>query len=178
MDDHDLAVRAAGGDHAAFEVLVRRNSDAVWRLARSLLRDNLEAEEAVQDTFVKAFRGLKSFRQESSFPTWLHSICYRTCIDRLRSHRAPVVSLDRALQHRSEEPSPDVRLVLEQTIAGLPYDERLSFTMVHVLGYTSDEASEICQVPASTVRSRVARARQRLADLLAEVDPVGEGGEP
>src|SRR5688572_31306981 len=87
-EDGALVARAAAGEEAAFELLVRRHSTALWRLAHMLLGDRFAADEAVQDTFVKAYRALGSFRGESSLATWLGAICRRTCIDRLRLKRA------------------------------------------------------------------------------------------
>lgn len=176
VDDLGLVERALRDDEAAFELLVRRHAEAVWRLASSLLADRHDAEEAVQDTFLKAFRHLDSFRAESSFRTWLHSICHRTCLDRLRSPRAQVVPLEEIRERRDAEGTPELRLALKETLEGLPSDERRAFVLVHVLGYSREEAAEICGVPASTMRSRVLRARQRLAQAMERSEFVeGDG---
>jgi RNA polymerase sigma-70 factor, ECF subfamily len=71
VDDSTLVARAASGDEAAFELLIRRHTDAVWRMAITLLADSQVAEEAVQDTFIKAYRGLSGFRGEAAVRTWL-----------------------------------------------------------------------------------------------------------
>lgn len=173
MEDNSLAARAADGDEAAFELLVRRHTEGVWRLARSILRDDFEAEEAVQDTFLKAHRALASFRGEAAFRTWLLAICHRTCLDRLRLRRAAVVPLALVRERCAEEDMPDIRLALEQILNGLSEDERRAFVLVHVLAFSREEAARICEVPASTMRSRVARARERLAALIE----AGEAAE-
>lgn len=168
MEDHELVSRAAGGDEAAFEGLVRRHTDAVWRFARARLHDDFAAEEAVQDTFLKAYRNLHTFRGESKVTTWLLSICHRTCIDRLRLKRHEVVSLDEVRRERARADQPDLRMAIEEALGRIPDDERVAFWLVAALGYSREEAAKIVGVPASTMRSRVARARERLARALGE----------
>ena len=174
MEDEELVRLAAGGDQLAFEVLVRRHAPAAWRLARTLLSDDFAADEAVQDTFMKASRALTSFRGESSFETWLLSICRRTFIDRLRLKRPEIVSLDEARQLRAYESQAWLRVALSRALAGLEGVEREAFTLVDVLGHTREEAAQIAGVPSSTMRSRVARARTQLADALRD---EGESAE-
>lgn len=161
-----LIERAAAGDDLAFEAMVRRHTDAVWRLARANLRDDFAAEEVVQDTFLKAHRALGSFRGESSARTWLLAICQRTCIDRSRRKRATLVSLDEARRARAREEQPELAVAIVQGMELLSPDERRAFTLVDVLGYSREEAAQIVGVPASTMRSRVAKARLRLMDAL------------
>ena len=170
MDDGSLVTRAAAGDETAFELLVRRHTDTVWRQARWMLPDDSAAEEAVQDTFVKAYRALGAFRGDSTVSTWLHAICHRACLDRLRLKRAEIVSLDQARERRAAAEEVELRVVLEDALRGLPDDERQAFTLVHVLGHSRHEASVIAGVPPSTMRSRVSRARRRLADVVGSLD--------
>jgi RNA polymerase sigma-70 factor, ECF subfamily len=174
MDETVLSSRAAAGDESAFEVLVRRHTDPLWRLARSLLRDDVEAEDAVQETFIKAYASLTSFGGRSSFRTWLHTICFRECMDRLRVQRANVVPLHTIAAPPSTETAPDTRLVVEQALRSMSSKEREAFVLVHVLGYSREEASIICGAPSSTVRSRVSRARLHLAAIIERTDAEEE----
>ena len=174
MDDSTLIASAASGDDLAFELLVRRHTDAVWRLARSLLRDNSAAEEAVQETFLKAYRALGRFRPGAPARTWLLVICNRTCIDQLRTRRGSIVSLDELRQVRSPQPSPEFRMMFRTAMEDLPLQQRQAFALVAVLGYSREEAAEIACVPASTMRSRVQRARELLAEALSDT-PAVEG---
>ena len=166
--DLELCRRAADGDETAFELIVHRHIDSLWRLARSLLSDDYEAEEAVQETFIKAYRSLGSFRGEASLRTWLLAICNRICIDRWRHRRSGVVSLDVFQRERVEQESLELRIMIEEGLQLLPLEERHAFVLVHVLGYSREEAAKICDVPASTFRSRVARARGHLAEMMTE----------
>jgi RNA polymerase sigma-70 factor (ECF subfamily) len=165
-DDALLATRAARGDVAAFEALVRRHTGAVWRVARSMLRDDFAAEEAVQDTFLRAHASLATYRGEAAVRTWLAAICHRVCIDRLRLKRMETVPLDAAPPRRIVNDA-DERLHLDAAVQRLAVDERAAFLLVDVLGYTGAEAASIVGTPASTMRSRVARAREQLAADLA-----------
>lgn len=166
MDDVALVERAAAGDDLAFETMVRRHADAVWRLARANLRDDFAAEEVVQDTFVKAHRALANFRGDSSVRTWLLAICQRTCIDVSRRKRPTVVSLDEARRARAREEQPELGVAILHALERLSDDERRGFVLVEVLGYSREEAAQIVGVPASTMRSRVAKARLRMMDAL------------
>jgi RNA polymerase sigma-70 factor, ECF subfamily len=168
-EDRQLVAQAARGDDGAFELLVHRYSEDLWRLARTLLRNDAEAEEAVQDTFLKAYRSLASFRGDASFRTWLHHICQKTCIDRIRARRVITVPLTQ-LPENAERPSAETKMILEETLLTLREDDRMAFLLVHFLGYTREEAARICGVPSSTMRTRVVRARRRLAEILEDTD--------
>lgn len=175
MDDRGLLRRAVEGDETSFELLVRRHADDMWRVSRSILRDDHHAEEAVQDAFLKAYRNLRSYRGEGSVRTWLLSICYRICIDRVRLRRLEVVSLD-AVRERARPPDTELRLALELALDALPATQRQAFQLVHVLGYSREEAAAIAKVPASTMRARVQKARERLARSLGERQSASNGG--
>ncbi len=167
-DERALAEQAAGGDERAFELIVHRHTDAVWRVARALLPDDGSAEEAVQDTFLRAYRGLAAFRGEAELRTWLLAICHRACVDRLRAARLPraPVRLEELAGAGDDERDSDIRSALRGALSRLDEVEREAFLLVDVLGHSREEAARICGVPASTMRSRVARARGELVKLL------------
>ena len=164
-DDLTLLRRAQSGDEAAFELLVRRHSPRLWRVAHALTEDDETAEEIVQDTFLKAHRSSSGFRGDSSVVTWLHTICHRTALDRRRRPRRHLVPLDGAKTLATRRPIDD-RIVIEEALRSLADDERAAFVLVAILGYPSEEAAGMVGVPASTVRSRVGRARRRLAEAM------------
>lgn len=171
MDDQELVNRARDpgpGADAAFELLVRRHAPAAWRMARLMLRDDFAAEEAVQDACLKAHRALPRFRGEAAFATWLLAITRRVCLDRLRRKRLPVVSLDEARGEAAAGRDAVLRVVLQDAVDALPAVEREAFTLVDVLGNSREDAAAIAGVPASTMRSRLARARAALASALAD----------
>lgn len=164
-EDRDLVARAQAGDEVAFELLVRRHTEQVWRLARSLLRDTAAAEDAVQETFIKVHRSIGEFRGDASFKTWVLQITHRTCLDQLRRSRE-VVPLDEVRERRARDVDTATRIVLEQAVAALPEDERNAFMLVDALGLSREEAAVVVGVPASTLKSRLARAHARLVEAL------------
>jgi RNA polymerase sigma-70 factor (ECF subfamily) len=172
--DTDLARRAVAGDGAAFEEIVTRYTPLLWRVARSRLRDTSAAEDVVQETFLKAYRNLYSYRREASLSVWLRRICLNLCTDRMtRSlRRENLVTMqafheglhshmwqeDRGLQRDVE-----LRNRLQQEVNALTKEEREAFILVEVWGYSRQQAAGILGVPPSTMRSRVSRARTQLA---------------
>ncbi|MHB8510820.1 MAG: RNA polymerase sigma factor [Actinomycetota bacterium] len=164
----DLVSRAANGDKDAFETIVRTHLDGVWRFAWGILGDAHHAEDATQDVFLKAFRALETFRGDSSLKTWLYTIAHRTCTDRLRKARLELVTLENISELQSAQTALLERTALALAIEGLPSDERTAFLLVDVLGLNREEAARVQDIPASTLKSRLARAHARLVEGLSE----------
>ena len=173
VSDEELAERAKAGDASAFELLVRRHQEAAWRFALAILGSPHDAEEAAQEAFVRAYRGLHSFRAESSFRTWLFTICRRACLD-LARHREKVVPLENARREHQAVADLDERHVIETTLAAMPAEERAAFVLVDVLGFSREEAARTESIPASTLKSRLYRARDHLVRALTATDERGE----
>ena len=169
--DAALAASAAGGDTRAFEMLMRRHYAAVWRVAFLSAREEMAAEELAQDTFLRAYGALSGWRGDASLRTWLATICRRLCIDRARLKQPQTVTepdLESAVGSTSETEALADRVDLRAALDRLPADDREAFLLVNHYGYSSFETATLLGVPASTVRSRVGRARQRLAAALTE----------
>jgi RNA polymerase sigma-70 factor, ECF subfamily len=167
--DAALAASAAGGDTAAFETLMRRHYSAVWRIAFLSVREEMAAEELTQDTFLRAYGALAGWRGDASMRTWLATICRRLCIDRARLKQLDTViapDLEAVAGSASETEALADRFDLRAALDRLPADDREAFLLVHHYGYSSFEAATMLGVPASTVRSRIGRARERLATAL------------
>jgi RNA polymerase sigma-70 factor, ECF subfamily len=177
--DAALAASAVGGDTEAFEVLVRRHYPAVWVVAFLFVQEEMAAEELTQDTFLRAYGALAGWRGDASLRTWLAAICRRLCIDRARLKKLETVTAPDLEAVAGSTAEADVladRFDLRAALDGLPTDDREAFLLVHHYGYTSFETATLLGVPASTVRSRVARARQRLAAaLIGGPVPAQEG---
>jgi RNA polymerase sigma-70 factor, ECF subfamily len=168
--DAALAASAVGGDTGAFETLVRRHYAAVWRIAFLSAGEETAAEELTQDTFLRAYGALAGWRGDASLRTWLATICRRLCIDRARLKQLETVSapdLEAVGGSTSETEALADRFDLQTALDQLPGDEREAFLLVHHYGYSSFETATMLGVPASTVRSRVGRARQRLVASLS-----------
>lgn len=156
-----------------FEALVTEHADVVWRFAMSMLANPADADDVTQDTFVRALDGLDTFRGEASHRTWLLTICRNLCIDHLRRRRE-VPDLDAVTQttardgsaHRDHAEDVTTRALLEAGLADLSPDEREAFVLVDVLGFSGADAAAVCDVPATTLRSRRQRAHDALVGLL------------
>ena len=171
LTDADLIGRMKR-DEECLRVLVARHHVSLRRLAMSMLRSEPDADEAVQDTFISAHRNASSFRHESSVRTWLHSICYRACLGRLRRKRLTLVEVDTATMIAGAESDPAVMVAIDRAVAALPDDLRVAFTLVDICGFTREDAAALAGVPGNTMRARSARARMLLADALTAEEVV------
>ncbi|MEX1008621.1 MAG: sigma-70 family RNA polymerase sigma factor [Acidimicrobiia bacterium] len=170
-----LWLDARDGDRTALYQAVRASQADVWRLAAHLVGVN-DADDVTQDTFVRAWRALPAFRGDSSARTWLLSIARRACADSIRGavrrrRLAGRVENERAraADHGGDQAGAHS---LEALIDGLDRDQRVAFVLTQMVGCSYAEAAEICDVPVGTIRSRVARARER---LVAEVEAAETG---
>lgn len=145
-----------------FDALVRRHAGAVGAYARALTADRCVAEDAVQETFVRAWRYLDSFDGRGSFEGWLLRIC-RNCVVDLAARRSTVAELPLDLVAPQ-----DTRGEVYQLIKHLPLHQREVIVLCAVLGYDYRDAADMLGVPVGTVRSRLNRARGALAEALAD----------
>jgi RNA polymerase sigma-70 factor, ECF subfamily len=176
--DGALVQAARAGDRQAFALLYHRYKHDVWNLAYLTMRNHHEAEDCLQETFVKAIRALGSDRQVEAVGPWLLAICRNVCLDRLRAlRRRHAVSLD---DEEVAEPAalpddPERRIDLRRALEGLAPEDREAFILVDVLGCRSHEAAAILGLRASsTLRSRLARARKQICPALIDDEPAAE----
>jgi RNA polymerase sigma-70 factor (ECF subfamily) len=169
-----LARLAQAGDQAAFATLVQRYSGAIFNQAYRMLNDIPEAEDAVQEVFLRAFRNLASFDPERRLVTWLLTIGSNYCIDRLRRRRNSWLTLDDiAFWLPSGDPGPERLALLDERRAAVQRAlQRLSATYrgVTVLRYWHDlsyfEIAEALNLTEATVKTRLHRARKLIAEAL------------
>jgi len=193
-DDVELARRIAQGDTSAFEPVMRRHNQMLYRLARSILKDDAEAEDAVQEAYLSAFRHFATFRGDSALSTWLARIVVNESYARLRKRKrsATVVALDsrwpdmragdggfiggEMANDRPDESteSPEtaamraeLRDLLERRIDGLPDQFRAVFMLRDVQDLSVEETAACLDIPVATVRSRAFRARALLRESLS-----------
>jgi RNA polymerase sigma-70 factor (ECF subfamily) len=168
-----FAVAARRGDPQAMREFIQASQQEVWALCAHLV-DPQSADDLAQETYLRVFRALKSFRRESSARTWLLSIARRACMDELRSRirqrrrDAQLVDL-----HREQAVAHDVaeQVEAEALLSHLDTDRRSSFVLTQLLGLSYEEAAQVCGCPVGTIRSRVARARAELIEALG-ADPA------
>jgi RNA polymerase sigma-70 factor, ECF subfamily len=168
-DVTNWALRARDGDPLAEAVFVRATQAEVWRLCAALV-DSGAADDLTQEAYLRAFRALPAFEARSGARTWLFGIARRTCADHLRS----VVRrrrLDDVLRRRTlaeSAPDPASLTSTNDLLDQIPDERRGAFVLTQLLGLSYQEAATVEGVPVGTIRSRVARARTQLVDLLAE----------
>jgi RNA polymerase sigma-70 factor (ECF subfamily) len=177
--DKWLVQRILSGDKAAGEQFVIEHYEAIFRFLRNLTGNKEDAEDLTQQTFLRAWEALPSFRGDSSLSTWLHSIAYREYTHWLRSRRE-FVPLDEIVDMPDEQVNQNLEAVLLRwAIYRLDPEHREVFVLYYVQGFSVNEIAKIIAVPAGTVKSRLFFARQKLKELLSDVipDPVRAMGK-
>jgi RNA polymerase sigma-70 factor (ECF subfamily) len=186
--DAELASRVASGEAAAFEALMRRHNRTMYRTARAILRDDAEAEDALQEAYLQAYRAIGAFRGDAKLSTWLARIVANEALGRVRkrARRAGIVPLvpgaaeteieEVADENMDETPErsaqrSEMRRLLEAQIDALPDDYRVVFVMRAVEELSVEETAETLGIPQATVRTRLFRARSLLREgLAAKID--------
>ena len=166
-----LLVEAREGDRIALAAAVRLSQAEVWRLAAHLVSPD-QADDVTQDVFVRAWRSLPRFRAESTGRTWLLSIARRACADAVRRQtrwrRLTARVQSEAVVTTTTTPAADELHALDDLIGRLGPAQREAFVLTQVTGCSYAEAAELCGVQIGTIRSRVARARLELAELIRQ----------
>jgi RNA polymerase sigma-70 factor (ECF subfamily) len=181
--DRQLVERVQRGDKRAFELLVAKYQRKIFRLLSRLIRDPSEIEDVAQEAFIKAYRALPNFRGDSAFYTWLYRIAINTAKNYLvaQGRRAPTSTetevedaerMDDAEQLRDVN-TPDSMLLSKQVgeavnraIDRLPEDLRTAIVLREIEGLSYEEIAESMNCPIGTVRSRIFRAREAIANEL------------
>lgn len=182
MTEKDLIGRAKNGDQDAFGQLVLAHQNKVYTLCVHMVTNRDEAEDLAQEAFLKAWRSLSSFQEESSFATWMHRLTTNVCLDHLRKQTrrqniAVAVSLDDEDSGWSEpaDHSQDPQSHLEReerkralgrALAQLPEAHRQMILMREVSGMSYQEIADALGADLGTVKSRISRARERLRKIL------------
>lgn len=185
----DLVTRARDRDEAAIRAIIKANNRRLYRLARGILRNDGEAEDVVQETYVRAFTHLDSFRGDSSFSTWLARIAINEALGRLRSRRptaewttlppgaieAQIIQfpLSATLDPEKTMAQREIQNVVEHAIDELPEPFRLVFITRVVEGMNIEETAEILGLKPETVKTRLHRARAMLRENVErKIGPV------
>jgi RNA polymerase sigma-70 factor (ECF subfamily) len=176
--DLDLVQGHRYGDPQAFEEVYRRFSHMVYNLALRLSGDPDEATDLTQEVFLRAFRHLGKFRGGSSLKTWLYRVAVNHCRSRLgRGHRRWLLPLPESVAETAPEPSPgpeeqalaeDEGRRVERALAAIPAHFREAVVLRDLEGLAYEEIAQVLRVRVGTVRSRIARGRERLRELLLE----------
>ncbi|GGH63949.1 RNA polymerase sigma factor [Comamonas phosphati] len=183
--DLELAMRAADGDELAFEAIMRRHNRLLFRTARAILKSDADAEDVLQQAYLRVWRALREFRADARLSTWLVRIVVNEALGHLRRRPAQIIPLDAAMA--STEPhvqrlleddvdlQPDrtamraeLRGLMEARIDMLPDDFRRVFVLRGVQELSVEEVAQALAIPEATVRTRFFRARSLLREGLSQ----------
>ena len=174
LSDEEVVARVLAGDTSLFEILMRRYNQRLFRVARSILADDAEAEDVMQEAYVRAFRELAGFRGEARFSTWLTRIACYEALARARK-RLRLVSNgggeppdppseaadpEQALENR------ELRMVLGEAVEALPDSLRAVFCLREVEGLSTEQTADALDLTAENVRVRLHRAKRSLRQTL------------
>jgi RNA polymerase sigma-70 factor, ECF subfamily len=182
--ERELIGLAYGGSGPAFGEIMRRNNRRLFRAARGIIGTDWEAEEVVQDAYIRAFRALGTFRQQAALGTWLTRIVINEAQGRLRGRREtrPLTDLDDktmgeiipfpvvapTADPEREAAIREIRSLLEGAIDALPASFREVFILRHVEGLSTEETAHVLSIETETVKTRLHRARTRLQQALQD----------
>jgi RNA polymerase sigma-70 factor, ECF subfamily len=193
-DELALVQSAKAGDVSAFEELVKRYDRNVFRIAQHITQNREDAEDVVQDAFLKAYSNLAQFQGQSKFYTWLVRIAVNEALMKLRRRRPErMVSLDEEVKTEDDSlprevadwsPNPEqqytqaeLRDILTKTIQGLPATFRTVFVLRDVEGLSTEETAEALELSVPAVKSRLLRARLQLRERLNRYFQRHESGD-
>ena len=184
--DKQLVERVKRGDKRAFDVLILKYQHKIIGLVGRYLRDQDEVKDVTQESFIKAYRALPSFRGDSAFYTWLYRIAINTAKNHLvsRSRRPPDTDIDvddgefqdnSAVLRDNESPEDvlatgQMEVVIYGAIDDLPEELKVAVTLREFEGLSYDEIAEVMRCPVGTVRSRIFRAREAIEKKIAAIE--------
>ncbi|MCP4360876.1 MAG: sigma-70 family RNA polymerase sigma factor [Chloroflexi bacterium] len=183
-DETTLIRQAQAGNPTAFEALVNQYAPLVYNLALRTLNNRQEAEDIAQETFVRAWKGLPTFRAESRLGTWLYRITTNLCYNRLPRLKSELAALDadEVIDLQDERPSVEGILAAEELVVqvytavdNLPESYRLLISLRHRQGMSYKEIAQVTQMPLGSVKTGIFRARKLLREMLTMVEEAPNG---
>jgi RNA polymerase sigma-70 factor, ECF subfamily len=193
ISDAEILARIQAGDKAACELCIEKHEDVLYRLALRLMKNEADAEDVVQETFINAFKAIDSFEGRSSLGTWLYRIAYNNAMMRLRRPSPDTLSVEEALEGAEEGftvprqffdwcclpeedfDSEELRLELESALDGLSPALSSAFILREMEGLSTRETAETLEVSEDVVKTRLRRARLQIREHLYEtldLDPA------
>tara|TARA_R110002073_G_scaffold53840_4_gene138900 strand:+ start:104325 stop:104909 length:585 start_codon:yes stop_codon:yes gene_type:complete len=177
-DDQLYIDRVLKGDTNAFSFLVEKYKDMVFTLAIKVTRNREEAEEVSQDSFIKAFKSLKSFKGDSKFSTWLYKIGYNNCMDRVKKNarRYNTSGIDEVVENRIQSSDNTMQIIerkeravlMEECLQELPEDERTIVWLFYYKELSLKELIEVTSYSETNIKVKLHRARKKLLTIVEE----------
>ncbi|MET0286571.1 MAG: sigma-70 family RNA polymerase sigma factor [Polyangiales bacterium] len=176
-DDQRLMVRVAAGDANAFRALVVGHTASLLAHATRMLRNPSEAEEVVQEAYVRLWKSAPTYRPEAKLRTFMHGIAHNLCIDRLRARRKHDPDAVEELTARERTSGSihelELRARVQQELNELPERQRAALSLVHFEELTNIEAAKLLEISVEALESLLSRARRTLRERLANVMEQG-----
>lgn len=177
MNDHDIVKQVINGNENAFRFLVQKHQKLVWHVVWRMVGKPDEIEDICQDVFLKVYKSIHRFRNESKLSTWIASIAWNTCSDHLKKHNRDRLDLSETIPVKAELAmaddatwrtihETDMKAVLRKSIDKLPLQYRTVLTLYHLEEFSYSEIEEITGMPEGTVKSYLNRARKQLKEIL------------
>jgi len=169
--EHSIIDSILAGDQAAYAELVNKYKGYAFTIAYKILQNRQEAEEAAQDTFIKAYHHLSGFNREAKFSTWLYRIAFNTAITYKRKNKVQLDSIESAVIEYNQEgegalEKMDKKKYLNQALSKLNEADRTAITLFYFDEFSLEEIAEITGMQSNTAKVRIHRARLRLAGEL------------
>ncbi|MGX8794595.1 RNA polymerase sigma factor [Fusibacter sp. JL298sf-3] len=179
-----LIAESISGDVASFEKLIEQYNRYVYNIAYRMMGNEEDAKDMAQEALIKAYKHIKTFKQESNFSTWLYRIVINACKDELRKRQASAISLDAeigensrvgdVIEDKNHSVNPvivyeqlELRNEIQSALDTLSEDAKIVVVLKDIMGYSYQEIGEILEIPIGTVRSRLNRSRQSLKAQLS-----------
>lgn len=175
LTDTEIIESVRKGNQSDFEILVDRYKNKAFSLLCSMLKDTMEAEEVLQDAFLKAYYGLKNFKHEAKFSTWFYRIVYNTALTRLSAKKRKIekemASIDEVLNlpddyYSAQNEKKELAKFLDELINKLPANYASVITMFYLEGMSCEEISEVTNLTVSNVKVLLHRSRNALKDIV------------
>jgi len=179
-DDGTLVKAAQAGDRRSLDALLRRHHGRVHAVCRRIAGNDADAQDATQEALLAIVRGLPRYDGRAAFSTWAYRVATNACLDELRRRGRRPVPVEEILDAGSPDRDDDRvanRLLVDEAMAELPEEFRAAVALRDLCDFDYAQIAEALDIPPGTVRSRIARGRAALAELLAG-NPDGTGGRP
>lgn len=183
LSDLEIIESIRNGNHSDYSLLIDKYKNRAFSMLSRMLKNEMDAEEVLQDCFLKAFNGLKNFKQEAKFSTWFYRIVYNTALTRLSGKRRKIESemssLDDQLELQSDydfknSEKADLNRFIQEMIEQLPPKHATIINLFYIEGMSCEEISEVMNSTVTNVKVMLHRSRNALKNLLISKDYIKE----
>ncbi|MEO0115889.1 MAG: sigma-70 family RNA polymerase sigma factor [candidate division WOR-3 bacterium] len=175
LSDLDLVRKTKSGDTEAFDELMRRYGARIFRVIYGMVHNYSDCEDLTQETFVQAYEGIKRFKEQYKFYTWLYRIAINRCINYWKRQKliqfTPIANREFSSAPNPSPAAQDLRRIVEQKLNQLPLEQKLVFILRTFEEMSYQEIAETLGISLGTVMSRLSRAREKLRELLKDYLP-------